>query len=417
MTHRVAISALYGKYDSQKIAPVGVDESVLFTDTANPVTGWSRAVRTVNPSIPARYRSKIPKMVPHRLGIDTNDVLWVDASMQPTGKSVESLFNLVPEGGVGMFVHPDRGCIYDEASVCIVQARHATEDVVRQAQFYRETGHPEHSGLWASGIVVWRGAQRILGAPWLAETFAWSSSCQVSLPYIARSMGIKITDIGSRAKGDNVYGNQWFTFVDHACPTEIIPVSQNRLQEVWQMPSDQLIFQTVDLRLAYEHANGAIDIGEHIPRLRDLASRVDRVTEFGVRTGASTMAFLYAGPKSLLSVDINDCPDVSRLRLDGDSTKFTFRQADTRETEIPETDLLFIDTLHTFDQLRVELARHSPKVAQKIVLHDTVTFGETGEDGTTPGLWQAVVDFVADGTWRIEEHRMNNNGLTVLQRT
>jgi len=32
------------------------------------------------------------------------------------------------------------------------------------------------------------------------------------------------------------------------------------------------------------------------------------------------------------------------------------------------------------------------------------------------GLWKAVEEFVADGTWRVKQRYTNNNGLTVLQK-
>ena len=59
-------------------------------------------------------------------------------------------------------------------------------------------------------------------------------------------------------------------------------------------------------------------------------------------------------------------------------TDFHFTVGDTKAIDIEETDLLFIDTLHTYDQLAAELARHGMKARRWIVLHDTTTFATNG---------------------------------------
>jgi hypothetical protein len=56
-----------------------------------------------------------------------------------------------------------------------------------------------------------------------------------------------------------------------------------------------------------------------------------------------------------------------------------FRIGDSREVTIIPTDMLFIDTLHTGEQLETELERHHDKVMRYIVLHDTTTFAMRGE--------------------------------------
>jgi dolichyl-phosphate-mannose--protein O-mannosyl transferase len=99
---------------------------------------------------------------------------------------------------------------------------------------------------------------------------------------------------------------------------------------------------------------------------------------------------------------------------------------------IEETDLLFIDTLHTYAQLRGELAKHADRIRKNgvIILHDTVTYGHQDEPiypHASPlarptykgksGLLMAIDEFIdANNKWRIELIRQNNNGLTVLRR-
>jgi len=161
------------------------------------------------------------------------------------------------------------------------------------------------------------------------------------------------------------------------------------------------------------------DINEHLPTLFDLANECDHVTEFGVRWGSSTAAFL-ASKAQLVSYDISQHPAALHLfeLAFEEGKKAKFIKASTLELgSIAETDMLFIDTLHTYEQLRHELFTFHGSVKKYIAMHDTVIFGETGEDGGV-GLMPAVLDFLLETfpEWEIKVHYENNNGLMVLER-
>jgi glycosyltransferase involved in cell wall biosynthesis/predicted Zn-dependent protease len=157
------------------------------------------------------------------------------------------------------------------------------------------------------------------------------------------------------------------------------------------------------------------DIHEHLPTLYALAGECRHVTEMGTRTGVSTTALLYAQPQVLVCYDTARYPQVDRLRQLAGRTEFIFYQQNVLWAEIEETDLLFIDTWHVYEQLRDELRLHAPKVRKYIVLHDTTTFGERGETEGHRGLWPAVEEFLAEGTFRLKARYENNHGLTVLE--
>jgi predicted O-methyltransferase YrrM len=160
------------------------------------------------------------------------------------------------------------------------------------------------------------------------------------------------------------------------------------------------------------------DISEHVPTLRLLASQCHNIIEFGVRSGVSTDALLSgiaARPGTqLISYDIVRSADVDELEAAGGSA-FIFLLGDSRQVAIETTDLLFIDTYHSGVQLWEELTRHQKSVKKWIVLHDTVVFSETGENGE-PGLMSAVRRFVSEfPQWSIVAEYLNNNGLTILE--
>lgn len=166
------------------------------------------------------------------------------------------------------------------------------------------------------------------------------------------------------------------------------------------------------------HHPTTIDIREHLDTLRDLARGLDHVTEMGFRSGTSFTAFLMAQPKKLISYDLHIPPQALSIfnEMRGE-TEIELIEKNTISFEIAPTDLLFIDTLHTYDQLRTELYLHAKHVKKYIAFHDTETFGLKGENGKEPGLLKAIEELISEGEWKIKNRYLNNNGLMVLERT
>lgn len=191
------------------------------------------------------------------------------------------------------------------------------------------------------------------------------------------------------------------------------------------------------------------DINEHLPLLRHLASQCEHVTEFGTRwANGSTIAFLAAQPEQFIAYDLEPKYVVSQPVLDlvqlAGATRFQPRCASTLEVTIEPTELLFIDTLHSYEQCKAELWKHGEPdhfsgvckcfVKKYLVFHDTSTFGHTGEDGKFPGIVMAIREFQlhhAFPLWAIATldvdlpqaglkkgqvlDLQNNNGLLVLE--
>jgi GT2 family glycosyltransferase/predicted Zn-dependent protease len=188
------------------------------------------------------------------------------------------------------------------------------------------------------------------------------------------------------------------------------------VREKAKRAADAVWMDNVPLTQLYLSAcQRASDIHEHLPTLHALAKECRHVTEFGTRTGLSTTALLHAQPDKLVCYDRVKYPQVEHLRRAAGRTEFVFREEDVLWADIEETDLLFIDTLHTYGQLKEELRLHAHKARKYIVLHDTTTFGEKGEVEGQGGLWPAVEEFLAKGTFRLKARYENNNGLTVLE--
>lgn len=167
------------------------------------------------------------------------------------------------------------------------------------------------------------------------------------------------------------------------------------------------------------------DISEHLPLLRSLAAQCCHVTEFGTRSGNSTVAFLAGLASAAEDLDmptILESYDINRADIapPESAAKWIFHLADTGKLEkINATDMLFIDTLHDHAQVAAEL-KHAPRVGSWLVFHDTVLFGwrEESTNGL-PGIMQAILEFLTteEGRkWRVWAHDVNNCGLLVLRR-
>lgn len=176
------------------------------------------------------------------------------------------------------------------------------------------------------------------------------------------------------------------------------------------------------------------DINEHILTLKKYAEDCDSITELGVRWVVSTFAFIFAHPKKITSIDLfhpSHWGEEANSRIkfvENYSIKnkidFSFIAGNSCDIEIEDTDLLFIDTLHRYGQLKIELEKHSKKCKKYIILHDTTLFAfidegidyiDTKLDTSKIGLWAAVEEFLQENKdWYIVEKKSNNNGLTVL---
>ena len=177
------------------------------------------------------------------------------------------------------------------------------------------------------------------------------------------------------------------------------------------------------------------DINEHLETLHKYAKDCEHITEFGTREITATWAFLAAKPKTFVGVDIYLSPNLPyALELCAENgIDFQWKHQSTLEPDfiIEPTDFLFIDTAHTYGQLKAELVRHGNQARKYIGFHDTVTFGQVNEapyeanrafEDSIPadapkGLVPAIDEFIAENPhWVRAEVFTHNNGLTILKR-
>jgi hypothetical protein len=166
------------------------------------------------------------------------------------------------------------------------------------------------------------------------------------------------------------------------------------------------------------HYTDDSDIKNHVDILKLYASKCSHLTEMGVRGLNSTRVFLDTKPKKLVSYDWDkppfevDRPTLEKVKVDAliNGVDFEFIVGDTTKVEIEKTDLLYIDTWHTYEQLLLELLLHSSKSTKYIVAHDT-------NELVFPGMTCAIEDFLnINEQWQLDYMLIDLPGITVLER-
>jgi hypothetical protein len=166
-------------------------------------------------------------------------------------------------------------------------------------------------------------------------------------------------------------------------------------------------------------------IAHYMPILYEYAQKCNSVIEIGVNQVCSTWAFLHAAPvDGVTSIDIDLQRSAYMKRHDMESNiwlqwayelaeketvKFEAIESDSLKIKLPEHDLLFIDSLHTYEQLSQELTLHGNKTQKYLILHDTLIY---------PELNQAIQEFM-DVNKQFEVHEIYKSipGLTILKNT
>jgi len=201
------------------------------------------------------------------------------------------------------------------------------------------------------------------------------------------------------------------------------------------------------------------DINEHLPILRQYASKCARVAELGVRGVVSAVALAcglvdssyvtfedITPTKKLYLFDI--IPEINLEKIEegcfnkGIDIIDTFGMNDL-EADIDDDvyDMLFIDSAHNYPHCYEELCKFGSKTQRYILLHDTEIDGITSEfvrlryepqhyqtliemyknkyteEDFRKGLGFAIERWLSENSeWKIRRVLSNNNGLTILHK-
>lgn len=165
------------------------------------------------------------------------------------------------------------------------------------------------------------------------------------------------------------------------------------------------------------------DISAHLPLLHFLAYQCSDIVEIGVRDCYSTVAFLSAGAR-VHSIDLNTSPTIELLKEEK-LNNWAFIQGDSTSDEVSKSlplmfDLLFIDGLHTGEQVQKELELYGNSSMKFIAFHDTAIHSQglySRDEQGKDGILKPIFDFVeANPEWKVVYQCEFNHGLLILQR-
>lgn len=253
---------------------------------------------------------------------------------------------------------------------------------------------------------------------------------------LAESLGIKSEDIkvlieNSECEGEITINKNVAEMTNFAAELlkeqgNPIIIDGNDIAEIWicHPPVDKIMEKYL------EKCSEGSDINLLLPKIFEIASECSHCTEFGVRRPTSTYALLAAKPKRVVSYDIGRWDDVDEVEsLCAEAGQdFQFITQNVLEAHIEQTDMLLVDSYHSFAQADAELQRHAHKVNKYILFHDTAEYayrwksepwypGVADFMNCPEGLYPAIESFLRDNpNWELFFETDINNGLTILKR-
>lgn len=186
----ILYSAIYGGYDAPKShSPLDIEAVVYTDDPELKVDGWETRYWPLPEIKTPMMQAKWWKTRPDLAVPEADISLWIDGSMTIThddyvGKCLEAL----GDDDAVFVTHPWRDCIYVEGEYSMALERYKDADIRHQLESYRQRGHPEHWGLFATGANVRRHTETVfrLGKDWWWENETETWQDQISLPFLVR---------------------------------------------------------------------------------------------------------------------------------------------------------------------------------------------------------------------------------------
>jgi len=219
MSDKVVYTAIFGQKDELKEFDSfeGIDR-ILFTDDPN-IKSDQFEIRVVppifeDPVLNARYY----KILAHRVLSDYQYSLWIDASIAFNGVDPNHLFDkYLKNHDIALHLHPERNCLYDEATACIRLEKDDPDVINAQISSYANHGFPKNQGLISSGIMFRRSSERCkhLNEAWWDEIRRFSRRDQISFPFVRHKLDFSFYPIPGHVRLNNVTG---FKFKGHLKP-------------------------------------------------------------------------------------------------------------------------------------------------------------------------------------------------------
>jgi len=163
----------------------------------------------------SRRNSRAPKMLSHKY-CDTLHSLWIDGNISLRLSAPDIVREWLKDHDLAVFKHPERNCIYDEASFCASLLLDDPAIIGAQAEKYRKLGYPPGNGLAECSCIARRHTPEVekFNEMWWQEYNDGSVRDQLSFMFVAAKSGIRINWISPSAR----CGHRFFKYRPHRTP-------------------------------------------------------------------------------------------------------------------------------------------------------------------------------------------------------
>ncbi len=167
-----------------------------------------------------RRNSRIPKMLSH-LYTETEYSIWIDGNVTLGVPPEELVKRYLVDNDIAVFKHMKRDCLYDEAIRCATGKLDDPEVIIEQVKRYEDAGYAKNKGLYECGVILRRHSAKVIefNNYWWAEYCRGSMRDQISFPYVADKVGLRINKLEApwylHENGIDVVRSDFLTMVPH----------------------------------------------------------------------------------------------------------------------------------------------------------------------------------------------------------
>ena len=153
--------------------------------------------------------AKIYKVLPHLFIPGYDYYIWIDSTHYVAVDPHQIIDEFLFDSDIGLFQHPERNCVYQEAQLIKEVNFDHHELVDAQMEFYQSIGYPPNNSLYELPCRIQRNTLKIQEAmlSWWEMICMYSSRDQLSLPYVLQKHQITPSIIPGFA--NRISGNQY----------------------------------------------------------------------------------------------------------------------------------------------------------------------------------------------------------------
>jgi len=162
-------------------------------------------------------------------------------------------------------------------------------------------------------------------------------------------------------------------------------------------------------------------LSHHCVKLYEIANKCHHITELAIGTYEVAISILATKPGKLhVYREKKESLEIIKEKVEKVVPKHTELKlfiGSSLKTQIEITDMLVINTFHTATRLKMELLKHAGNVKRYIAFPTVYAFVKRGEDGSAPGVVDAILDFVEENPkWSIIHKNKTGSGLIIIER-